>query len=168
MVTVTVCGCAREARDDDERAIRADDAHHVGEHFAFGPTLLTFGARLRETKIERAREELIAAIEPARLQQLFGADDAQRIEQLWPDQILPALAAIEREIADARAVAACEPRDQSGVFVVRVRARVQHTRRRLQAAQHEAERDRAFVRMRAHLGVRRRVGRRQKAEGRKQ
>ena len=48
------------------------------------------------TEIERAREKLLAAIETTRLQQFFGADDAERVEEFRPDAILPALAAIQR------------------------------------------------------------------------
>jgi hypothetical protein len=112
MMAVTVGVGAGKAGDDNQRTERADDADHVVEHILLGPARCRLGARLRESEINRAREELVAAIEPARLQQLLGANDAKRIEQLAADDVLTALATGQRQIGDARVVAACRPRQE--------------------------------------------------------
>ena len=83
-----------------------------------------FADRLGEAEVERAGEELIAAVERPRLQQLLGANHAERVEQLGADDVLAALAAIERQIGHARVIAARQPRDQRRVLVVGMRAGV--------------------------------------------
>jgi hypothetical protein len=67
VLAVAVGRRAREARDDDERAEEAQGAHHVREHDALAPLLGGLGARLREAVVEGAREELLAAVQAARL-----------------------------------------------------------------------------------------------------
>ena len=80
--------------------------------------------RLGEAEVVGAGEELVAAVERARLQQLLGADHAERVEQLGADDVLAALAAVERQVGDARVVAAGEAGDERGVLVVGMRRRV--------------------------------------------
>jgi hypothetical protein len=82
---------------------------------------------------------LLCAVEPPRREQLFGADHAEPFPHLRPDPVLPALAAIEREIRSARAKTTREVSKQLGAFVIRVRARMQHARDRLQSPQRERE-----------------------------
>src|SRR5690606_17435909 len=92
-----------------------------------------FLPRLREAVVERAREELLAAVERPRLQQLLGADDAERVEELGADEVLSTLAAVERQVGHARVVAAGDAGDERRVLVVGMRARVQGAGRRLEA-----------------------------------
>ena len=73
---------------------------------------------LREAVVERPREELLAAVERAGLQQLLGPDDAERLEQLRADHVLAAFAPVERQVRHARVVAPRHPRHERRVLVV--------------------------------------------------
>ena len=90
--------------------------------------------RLRETVVERAREKLFAAVETSGLQQFFGADDAKRVEQLGPDDVLAAFTARQRQIRDSRVIAACRPCDERRVLIVWMCAGVENAGRRLKPA----------------------------------
>ena len=118
---------------------------HVAERVALAPLHRGFRARLREAVVERAAEELFAAVEAPRLQQLLGADDAERVEELGADDVLPALAAIQRDVRDARVIAARRPRDERRILIVGVGAGVKHAGRRLQALQDLRQAGRAHV-----------------------
>ncbi len=133
MLTVAVGLVPGEPRMDHERPEQPDHANHVAEHLAFAPLRLRFRQRLREAVVERAREELLAAIEPPRLKQFLRANDAQRVEQFRTDDVLPALAARQRQIRDARMVTSRGPRDERRVLIVGMRAGMKHARRRLQS-----------------------------------
>jgi hypothetical protein len=98
---------------------------------------------------------LFAAVKPARLQQFFGADDAERLEEFRADHVLPAFAAIERKIGDARLLAPRQTRDERRVFIIRVRARVQRARSGLQTAQQLTQTERAPIINGTHLRPRR-------------
>ena len=144
-MTVTVGGRSAPPRIDHERPEHANHAHHVAEDLALVPARGGFVAPLREAEVECAREELLAAVQTTGLQQLLGADDAERIEQLAADDVLPALAAIERQIRDARVIAAGCARQKRRVFIVGMRAGVQHAGRRLQSLQQLHQAGRAGV-----------------------
>ena len=75
----------------------------------------------------------------ARLQQLLGADDTERFEQLGADDVLAALTAIEREIRDARVVGARQRRNQRRILVVGVGAGVKGAGGGLEPAEQERE-----------------------------
>src|SRR4026208_2612663 len=131
MLTVPVVLVAGKPRMNYERAERADDANHVAEHLAFVPLRLGLRQRLRETVVDRAREELLAAVETPGLQQFLGANDAKRIEELWPDDVLAAFTARQRQIRHSRVIAACRPCDKRRIFVVWMCASVKNAGRRL-------------------------------------
>ena len=155
MLAVAVGGRAREARVDHQRAEGANDAHHVAEHLALVPLRRRLGARLREAVVERPREELLAAVEPPRLQQLLGADHAEGVEELGADDVLPALAAVERQVGHARVVAARHAGDEARVLVVGMRAGVEHAGRGLQPLEQLHQAGRPHVVDRPHLSLER-------------
>ena len=125
MVAVAVRRCTCKARIDHQRAKHPDDPNHVAEHFALVPSGRSLGQGLGETEIERAGEELFAAIETPCLQQLFGPNDAKSVEQLGADDVLTAFPSVERQICDPGVVAPRRPCDERRVFVVRVCSRVE-------------------------------------------
>ena len=94
MMAMTVSRRAAPSRIDHQRTEHADDPHHVAEDLALVPPLRGLVAPLREAEVERAREELLAAVQPARLQQLLGANHAERVEELGADDVLAAFAAM--------------------------------------------------------------------------
>src|SRR5215470_9272037 len=80
-------------------------------------------------------EELLRTIEAPRLQQLLGANHAERVEQLRADDVLAALAAVQRNVRDARMIAARRLRNERRVLVIGMRAGVQYAGCRLQPLQ---------------------------------
>ena len=120
VLPVTVGLGAAEPRVDDERPVGADDPHHVAEHLALSPERGGLGAALREPVVERPREELLGPVQGPGLQQLLGPDDAERLEQFGADDVLPALAAVERQVGHPRVVATRHPRHERRVLVVGV------------------------------------------------
>src|SRR5260370_5915695 len=72
------------------------------------------------------REELVGAVDRARGEQLFAANDAELGAELLADEVLAALAAIEREVGGLGAEAARQPCQELGVFVVGMGADDQH------------------------------------------
>ena len=95
-MSMTVRGCAGEARDNHEGAKGSNDSHHITEHILLSPLRSCLGSCLRETVVDSAREELIAPIKTARLQQLLSANYAQRLEEIGTDDVLSTFTAIER------------------------------------------------------------------------
>ena len=153
MLTVPVGLVAGKPRMDHERPERADDANHVAEHLAFVPLRLGLRQRLREAVVERAREKLLAAVEPSGLQQFLGANDAKRIEELWTDDVLAAFTARQRQIRHPRVIAACRPCDERRVLIVGMCAGVKNAGRRLKPAEQMREPGCAGVVDRPHLSV---------------
>ena len=139
VMTVTVRRCAAEARIDDQRTEHADDTHHVVEHVTLVPLARRLLTTLREAVIDRAREELFAAVEPPRLQQFLRSNDAQRLEQLGPDDVLAAFAAVQREIRDPCMIATRRAREESRVLVIGMRSGVQRACRGLEPLQQVAQ-----------------------------
>ena len=157
MLSVAVGLVARKPRMNHEWPEQPNDANHVAEDLALVPFRLGLGQRFREAVVECAREELLAAVEPPRLQQFLGANDTKRVEQLRPDDVLPALAACQRQIRDARVVASCRPRHERRVFIIGMGARVEDARGRLQASEEIGQPGRSEVVDRAHLRIRQAV-----------
>lgn len=113
-------GRGEEAGDEDVGAERADDANDVGEDGVAVPNAEGFVDIFRETEIEGAGEELVAAVDPAGGEEFVGADETECGAELGSDEILAAVPAGERQIAGAIAAFAGEVGDKAGVFVVRV------------------------------------------------
>ena len=112
---------ARKHGHDDVRPEPAHHAHGVLEQGVRGPEPEGFLERLGEAEVVRPREELLGAIRGARGQQLARAQQAQRLSQLFPDQVLPTFAPRERQVGGPRTVALCRKGQELGVFVVGVR-----------------------------------------------
>ncbi len=65
-------------------------------------------------------------VEPARGEQLLRPDRAEALAELVADQVLPAVAAREREVGHVHLTPAREPREQLRVLVVRMRTDDEH------------------------------------------
>src|SRR4029434_4475211 len=98
MLAVPVLGRARKSVDQDQRAHRSNHANHVAHYLFAIPFLQSLFGRTREAEVESPGEVLLRAVQLSRRQQLFGTDYAEPFPQLWPDAVLPALAAIERQV----------------------------------------------------------------------
>ena len=109
------------------------------------------GARFGKPVVERVAEELCSAIETPCLEQFLRANHAERIEQLRPDDVLSAFAAVQRHVRDARVIPARRSRNERRILVIGMRPRVKHARRRLQALQELCEAGGARVVDRADL-----------------
>ena len=77
----------------------------------------------REAEIDGAREVLLGAVPAMRRQQLLGPQDADRVEQLRADLVLPAVAARRGDERDAHPEPARVQRQHGVVLVVGVRGR---------------------------------------------
>ena len=118
MVAMAVGRSPREHGDDDLRPKSPDDVQHVLQDRIARPEAERFVGRFREAEVVGAREELPSPVQLARRQQLFGANDPQLRPQLGADQILPALAAGQREVGRLHPHAARQQHEQLGVFIV--------------------------------------------------
>ena len=113
----------RKARHDHVRPHVADDSYHVAQEPFLAPDAQRLFGRLGVAEVHHARECLLAAIDPARLQQFVGADDAHQLALFGPDQVLPAFPARRGKVDGTQVTAASEVRQHSSVLVVRVRAK---------------------------------------------
>ena len=94
-------GFRREAGDDNVGTKLPDGAHHIPQQALPAPFCERFFGRLAETEIDRAGEELLAAVDAAGFQQLLRADHAQQRALLGADQVLSAFAARRGKVAGA-------------------------------------------------------------------
>ena len=157
VMAVRLVVVGRETRDDDVGPEFADRPDRVGQNLVAIPEAQRLRGRLRESEIVRAREELLAVIDPARGQQFLGADDAQLFAQLRADQILPAVAARQRKIGGVVKRAVRPIGDQAGVLVVRMRGDVKRASEHIQFLQREPD-FRRVHRPAAHQPHRQRAG----------
>jgi hypothetical protein len=111
---------------------------------------------LAEAEVEGAREVLAPAVEPARGEQLLGAHGAERLAELVADEVLPAVAAGEREVRRLDVAPAGEPGDEPRVLVVGVRADDEDAGRRREPVDQLGEGGGAARRLGGALGARRR------------
>jgi hypothetical protein len=100
----------------------AHDLHYITQQRLPRPVTVGFGGGLGVTKVVRSGEILMRAIDATSRQQFLSANDSQRLTQLVADQILPSIATREREVSCLDVASASEPRDQSRILVVRMRA----------------------------------------------
>ena len=103
---------AAEEPGDDVGPQRPDVADVVADDLVVPPLLDRFLDAEREAEVDRAREELLRAVEAMHGQQLLGAEDAERLEQLRPDLVLPAVAAGRRHEHGSHALSLPEHRQQ--------------------------------------------------------
>ena len=97
----------------------------------------------RVAEIHGAREVLLRAIEAMRREQFLGAENAERVEELGADLVLPAVAARRRHERHARAEMPRVERQRGVVLVVGMRGQVCDRADRRQLAQGERQRGRA-------------------------
>src|SRR5258708_19128774 len=128
-MTVAVSRRTGEHRNDYLRPKNAHDGDDVAKQRILRPVPQRLLCGLRETKIERAREELPATIETSRREQLLRADHAEHYAQLVANEILPTVAARQREVSRLDLPASREPRDELRVLVVRMCRDHEHARR---------------------------------------
>src|SRR5581483_8296685 len=140
VLAVAVPRRAGEDRHDDLRPEPADHGEDVGEERVARPEAERFGRSLGEPEVVGAGEVLLGAVEPARGEQLLGAEDAELGAELGPEQVLSALAAGERQVRRARAQAAREDGEQLGVFVVGVGADHEHAFARAELLERRGQR----------------------------
>src|SRR5438876_8106950 len=126
MVAVTIAWGPRECRDDDVRPKRAHHRNHIAQYRILRPMLPRLIRSFREAEIVFAPEILMGPVDPARREQLLGANDAERFTELVADEILSAVSASQRHVSRVDISAAREPRDQIGVFVVRMSGDPEH------------------------------------------
>ena len=121
--------------DDHVGPESAHHPHHVGQHFFFAPELERLPVILGIAKIPGPREKLLAAVNPPRRQQFLGADHPQFVPDFRSQHVLPAFAAVDREIGGAAIAAPRQKGDQARVFVVRMRRDQEHASHFPKAAQ---------------------------------
>ncbi len=111
MLAMSVARGAAEDRDDDLRPKPANDSDYILENRVPGPVLPGFVHRLGKTEIIGPGEVLAGAIQTPRGQQLLGPQQAQGLSQLWADEILAALAPVERQIGSLRSHSSDQDRE---------------------------------------------------------
>ena len=102
------------------------DAHDVAERVVVAPLREGLLDAEREAELVRAAEVLLDRVVAVQRHQLGRAQDAERVEQLRADRVLPALAARDREERRAHAEPAREAHEDAVVLVVGMRGHVEH------------------------------------------
>ena len=125
----------RESRDDDVGPERPDDPDDIGQHLLPVPDSQGLAGTLGEAEVDRAGEELPAAVEPPRGQQFLGPDHPELFEELGTEHVLPAVAAGQREVGRAVVAAAGQIGDQLGVLIVGMGGDVEHAAHLAKTAQ---------------------------------
>src|SRR5206468_6899137 len=112
VMAVRGAGHRRESRDNYIRAKLADDAHDIADNLLAIPDFQRLVHVFGESKVNRAAEELLPAVQSSGGQKLLRANDAQLLAKLGAQKILPAVAARERHVGGAIAPAQREIRDE--------------------------------------------------------
>jgi hypothetical protein len=135
VMPVGVTGRRREARDHHVRPKSANDAHDVGKDCVLVPDLERLAIVLGIAEVARAREVLLASIQPPRGKQLLGARHAERLPQLGAEDVLPPIAPRERKVGGPIAAAPRQIRDGVRVLVVGMRGDVEDATQRVESLQ---------------------------------
>src|SRR5271157_1687204 len=137
MMAVAVARAALKASTDYVRAEGANHTHHVAQRdIVTTPLLECFLRSLGKAKIGNTREALLDSVITIGDQQLERAYDAELIEQIAANFVLPAFTAVQRELQHAHTVPARLQREHAAVLIVRMSHGVHQARRRVQAPQH--------------------------------
>jgi hypothetical protein len=111
-IAITACGRdARTTRTTSPSTVSRGQCRNVSS------------ALLLKPKSKARAKYWPPAVEPAGGEQLLGADGAEGLAQLVADEVLPAVAAGERQVRGLGVPPAREPGDEPRVLVVGVRAR---------------------------------------------
>ena len=124
LMVLAAASPVRTHRHDDVGPQGPDVTHEVAEDLLPPPLLERFLLAERVAKVHRAREVLLGAIEAMRRQELLGAEDAQRVEELGANLVLSAVAARRRHERHPRPDVARVERQRGVVLVVGVRGHV--------------------------------------------
>ncbi len=128
---------AAVANDKHVGAKAPDGPDHVSQDRLAPPFLEGLLGGLRKPKIDRPREVLLAAVDPARRQQFLRADQAQQFALLRSDEILAAVAARQGKIGGPNLAATGKIRQHRRILVVRMGADRQNTAQDIQPLQCE-------------------------------
>src|SRR4029078_678357 len=74
----------------------------------------------------RTSEILMRTVDAPRRKKLFGSDHAERFAELVPDEMLPPVAARQREIRGLGVSSALQPGNDLGVFIIRMSTDHEH------------------------------------------
>ena len=125
----------REPRHDHIGTYRPNGAHHVSQQRLLAPHAQSFFWRLGVAEVHNRRKVLLAPVDPARFQQLVGADHAHEMPLFRADAVLASFAACGREVDRSQVQAAGEIGHHGGVLVVRMRTQHQHGADSVEAVQ---------------------------------
>ena len=135
MVAVPVPPRAVEPADDHERAVEADDAHHVPEDGLAVPASEGFAHRLGVAVVDGRREvEVVEAVVASGEDQLAGPDQTEAVEELRADGVRAALSAVQAEEGGAHPATPAGQREHAGMLVVGVGRDMEEAGRRGQLA----------------------------------
>ncbi len=128
---------AGEAEDDDIGLVAADDPDHIREDLVVAPFFEGFLRGFGEPEIDGAGEELLGSIDAAGGQEFLGADHAEEVALLRPNQVLAAFAACSGEISRLQFAAPRPIRQGGGVFIIWMSRDHQHAAEYVEAAERE-------------------------------
>ena len=124
-----------EPTDDDERAVEADDPHHVLEDGLAVPAAEGLVHRLGVAVVDRRREvEVVQAVVASGEDQLTGSDQTETVEELRADGVRTGLSAVQAEEGGAHPPTPAGQREHAGMFVVGVGRDMEEAGRRGQLA----------------------------------
>ena len=130
---------AADESSDDVRADRTDVPHEVAQDLVVPPLVEALLQAEGEPEVDGAREILLGPIEPVDGHELFGAEHAERLEDLGADFVLAAIPAGRRHEGRAHPAAVAHHREQRVVLVVGMRGGLHEGPHRLELAQRESE-----------------------------
>ena len=120
VVPVAVARRSAERQHDHVGPELANHPDDVGERLLASPLADGLFRRFREAEIDGAREVLLSAVHAARHEQLLRPDDAEQSPLLAAEQVLPTLAARQRQVAGAQLASLRVVGERAVVLVVRV------------------------------------------------
>src|SRR5690606_29157717 len=125
---MTMAGPAvfREAADDDVGAELADHPYRVGQHPVMAPNGERLIGALGKAEIVGPAEKLFCTVYSPRGEKLLGADEAQILSLLIPNEVLAAVSPGQGEVGRAVFLAVGQVGQQPGVFVVRMCSNIQY------------------------------------------
>ena len=118
MLAVAVRNAADEGGDENERALAADGEDGVVEDAVLSPLSEGFFLGLGEAEVGFGAPVLLDAVELVGAEELIGSDEAERVVGVGGNGVLAALAAGQRQLRGAHALAACLIGEHAAVFIV--------------------------------------------------
>ena len=135
VVAVSVPPRTVEPTDDHERAVEADDPHHVPEDGLAVPAAEGFVHRLGVAVVDRRREvEVVQAVVASGEDQFTGPDQTEAVEELRADGVRTGFSAVQAEQGGAHPPTPAGQREHAGMLVVGVGGDMEEAGRRGQLA----------------------------------